>query len=124
MKVKALSVEDAIRIGRSLPYALIRSLSSVTLGETPAQIDAGELVEARLFSETEEIRLFQQNGVLTAVSLCQEPGDNYWEKTYRVENPEFGKQVTLRHTLDVDEDGQTYISVTRFAGWKGEHQRG
>ncbi len=119
MRVERISAEEALRRGRKLPYALIRTVSSVTLGENPEQIETEELLEARFFSDTEEIRLFRQDRELKGAAFIQEMGDCYLEKAYQIENPRLGRQITVRYELDADEDGQTYISSTRISGWKG-----
>ncbi len=120
MKVERITAEEAVERGRKLPFALVRSLSSVTLGKTPTQLEIEELLEARFFCETEEVRLFRQDGELRGAACIQETGDCYLEKDYQIENPRLGRQITVRYELNADEDGQTYISSARIAGWKGD----
>ena len=48
MKYEKLSVQEAMTAGLQLPYAMIRSLSQVTLGRTPPQV-------AEAFSKAEWI---------------------------------------------------------------------
>lgn len=119
MRIEKLDAEAALERGLRLPYALVRSLSTVTLGKTPRAVEIEELLEARFFSENEEIRLFRKNGGLNAVLLREEPADSVLEDTFRIENGALGRSVTVRHLLDFDEDGQAYIKTTRLAGWEG-----
>ena len=118
MKTEELSVQDAIEQGMALPWALVRSLSSVTLGLTPAEVDQEELLEARFFHAEEEIRVFQVDGRLRAARLCAETKDSRIERTYQISNPKFGKRLTVSYELEADEDGQTYLSVARLVGWE------
>ena len=119
MTFERLTAEEAIRRGLMLPFALIRTVSSVSLGNTPTQIETDELLEARFFSDVQEVRLFRRDGQLQGAVLKQEAAKNYWEKAYRVENPALGSEIVVRYELEADEDGQTYVSAARLAGWKG-----
>ena len=119
MTFEKLAAEEAVQRGLTLPFALLRSISSVSLGNTPAQIETDELLEARFFSDVQEVRLFRRDGQLQGAVLKQEAAKNYWEKAYRVENPALGSEIVVRYELEADEDGQTYVSAARLAGWKG-----
>ena len=112
-------VNEALTFGMTLPYALIRSLSSVSLGPTPGEPPAlDELLEVRFFDEKQEVRLFRRSGALcTAHIVCKE--DGLWvDKTYEIENKVLGGQVAVRHFLAFDEDGQCSISTSCLTGWK------
>ena len=119
MTFEKLAAEEAVQRGLTLPFALIRSISSVSLGNTPAQIETEELLDARFFSDTEEVRLFRRDGLLQGAVLKQDADKDYLEKIYRIENPALGSEIVVRYELDVDEDGQTYVLTARLAGWKG-----
>ena len=120
MKIdRSLSVLEAQQLGAALPWALVRSLSQVTLGPVPVAIDADELLEARFFSADEEIRLFRSEGQLLAVHLTAEPNDNTIVQVHRIENKAFGSSLTVSCTLQPDEDGQMNITYTRLTGWEG-----
>ena len=118
MKHEKLDIEQALQLGAGLPFSLIRSLSRVTLGRTPSQIGTDELIEACFFSETEEVRLFRQDGALKAVRLIEESGDRLLRETYALENPRFGEEIQVARLLEADEDGQMYVTATRLTGWK------
>ena len=119
MTFEKLAAEEAVQRGLTLPFALLRSISSVSLGNTPTQIETEELLDARFFSDTEEVRLFRRDGLLQGVALKQDADKDYLEKIYRIENPALGSEIVVRYELDVDEDGQTYVSTARLVGWKG-----
>ena len=120
MKTETLTVGEALERGRALPWALVRSLSEVSLGRTPAEINMEELIEARFFSPGEEIRVFRATGVWTAARLAGEPEDSQITRTYDIENPKFGTAITVCYTLEADEDGQTNPATARLTGWEGE----
>lgn len=119
MKIETLEVNAALRAGMQLPHAMIRSLSAVTLGPPPAEVDLDELLEARFFCETKEIRIFRRDMTLEAVKLSEDANDPQpIRRTYRLANPKFGGSITICHELRADEDGQTYVCTSRLAGWQ------
>jgi len=89
------------------------------MGPTPKAVDLEELIEARFFNETEEIRLFQGEDGLQAVRLSAEAGDIWLEETRQLMNPVFGSSITLSRNVGFDEDGQAYVAAVRLIGWKG-----
>ncbi len=119
MKTEPMEVQSALERGLALPYALVRSLSRVTLSPTPETVDPRELIEACFFSDREEIRVFQGEDGLQAVRLLEEAEDDSLPDAYPLMDPVFGKEVTLCRELAYDEDGQAYVAVTRLTGWKG-----
>lgn len=118
MKMERLTVEEALRRGRALPWALVRSLGGMSLGATPREIDTAELVEACFFDARTEVRLFRRDGALQGAALTGEDGDNALERAYNIENPAYGARLKLSSVLEADEDGQTYIAATRICGWE------
>lgn len=119
MKTETLAAREALERGRALPWAWVRSLSEVTLGAVPAEIGPEELIEARFFSPEEEIRVFRADGELRAVRLRGEPDDNQLTRTYAIEDPRFGRTITVCCLLEADEDGQTGLTTARLTGWEG-----
>ena len=115
-----LEVDQALERGRSLPYALIRWLSRVSLGPTPARIDLSELTEARFFGPDEEVRIFLGEGGLQAARLWKGAEDTVIERKYTLANEAlFGQSVTVQQFLIFDGDGQAAIDGTRLTDWKG-----
>lgn len=119
MKTEYLTVEQALAQGMALPYALIREMSRVTLGPTPKEPPAlDELLDARFFDGTQEIRLFHRDGGLQGACLTKEEGDACIDRPYKPENQNLGNRVVVRDFLDFDrEDGQCYIKTSCLAGW-------
>lgn len=119
MKREKLEINTALQQGMQLPFALIRTWSTVHLGECPEQLpQLEELLEGRFFDKNREIRLFRREGNMCAVSLEQTPEDRTLEETYELE-PKFGKTLTVCRHLSVDEDGQTVFAATRLSSWEG-----
>ena len=119
MKTERLDTGEALERGMALPFALVRSLSQVTLGPVPEAVDLAELLEARFFSEREEIRIVQSGDGLRAVRLAAEEGDVCLPETRPLMNPRFGAELSLCQQVEFDGDGQAYISAARLTGWKG-----
>lgn len=114
-----LTVEEALQRGQKLPWAWIRSISSVSLGLKPETVDLNELLEARFFGPEEEIRIFRNGGALRAAALSAEAADKTIKRRFDIENPMFGSSITVRYTLEADEDGQMNRICTCLIGWEG-----
>lgn len=119
MNIESMEVSGALERGQALPYALVRSLSQVTLGPAPRTVASAELLEARFFSAEEEIRVFRGTDSLRAVRLTPQAEDVILEERRELANPAFGKTVTICRTLGFDEDGQAYVAGIRLTDWKG-----
>ena len=72
MKKEVLPLPQAWEMGMQLPWVYLRSLSRVYLGKTPEGLTMDELLEARFFSNLEEIRIFLSEDGLKAVRLEEE----------------------------------------------------
>ncbi len=124
MKKEQLNITAAIERGRTQPYALIRSISSFSLGPTPATLPpTEELLEARFFSEQGEYRIFHNGTELAAVYLTEEPDDEYIESDYTLENDK-SQRIYVRQIIGYDEDGQAVLHSGRLIGWKEEKDHG
>lgn len=123
MKKEVLPLPQAWGMGMRLPWVYLRSLSRVYLGKTPERLTMDELLEARFFSEQQEIRIFLSEDGLKAVRLEEETADRFLEEEIAV-NSGFGSSYTVHYLLQADEDGQTNRTVARLAGWKGENENG
>lgn len=119
MRIRAMEPAAAAAEGNKLPFAMIRSLSSESLGQTPVEVHLDELLEDRFFSQDKEIRIFQSDGRLQAIVLEEDGGDLFQDREYKIENPEFGSCITVRTYMGFDEDGQAYWGHARPIRWKG-----
>lgn len=125
MKRERLEVQTGIQRGYTLPYSWICTLSRVSLGPTPTDISTEDLLEARFFGPTEEVRIFRRDGVLHAAVCVEEPEDHVLSETYALQNQSlFGKTLTVHQIIDSDEDGQCYVSAVRLADWEGGKENG
>ena len=121
MKREPLTKEQALELGMTLPFALIRQMSRVTLGPTPdAAPDMDALLEARFFDARKEVRLFRCDGHWKGVCLTCEPQDECIEVRHAIENAQcLGSEVSVRYLINYDEDGQCFIKTFCLSGWKG-----
>lgn len=117
MKAVVMTPQEALDQGKRFPYALVRTLSQVTLGPTGDVGETRDLLEVRFFSDSSEIRIYRQDGDLRAVRL-QDDGTIYVDREYSVSNKKFGKRITVRFYMDFDEDGQAYWSGDRLVDWE------
>lgn len=125
MNIQNLTVEEAMRLGRAMPYALIRAYSAVRLGPTPRELPAAEeLLELRFFSDGEEIRVFRDGPALRAVRLREQTDAETMDRVLELENPRFGRRVRLRQEIQYDGDGQAFPGPARLCGWEGGAQNG
>ena len=104
------------RIG-GLSYATVQGISEYRIGKAAdlKDIDEAECIEARFFSEAEEIRFFRKDDGLNAVKISD--GDaEYMDEDYIMADKfaSVGKSVTLRKYLEEDEDGQVFVAATRL----------
>ena len=124
MNCEKLHLKEALQAGMKLPYAMISSLSQMTLGRTPSQIAEADLLEARFFSKEQEIRIFFNGDALQAVRLSEDATDCCLTETYSIENRQFGSSLTVTRILNWDEDGQAYTAAVRLSDWKEANGRG
>ncbi len=121
MRSEQLTVDAAVQLGATLPYAYERYLSRVFLGCNTGIPDWKELLEARYFDSDREVRIFLRDGSWCGCCLTREPDDHELMETHNIENEKlFGRQLTVCRTLAFDEDGQAYVCASRLAGWKEE----
>lgn len=117
---KFLSLEEAFSLVSSFPFAWIQELSRMTLGKNPGLPMQEEILEARYFDSSRELRLFPGEGGLQACLLITEDADHCLTEVHNIENTGlFGSSLTLGRVLDFDEDGQAYVKATRLMDWKG-----
>lgn len=104
------------RIG-GLNYATVQGISEYRIGKVAdlKDFDEAECIEARFFSETEEIRFFRKDDDVKAVKVSDGNADYMDEEYVMADNFAFaGKAVTVRKYIDEDEDGQVFIAATRL----------
>ena len=112
-----VNAEEAL--SARLPFALIRSYSSVTLGKAPSFVDLSELLEAWFFSETDAVRIERVGDELIAFRLTETDKGDCIKGTYEIDNRSLGESVSVRRYVSFDEDGQAALSDPVPYAWKG-----
>ncbi len=119
MKITTIeNLQQALQEAKALPWAWLRYLSRMYIGENPPAVSPHELVEGRFFGENMEIRLYNDGDGLAAVKFTDEPEDVFLDTTVYLRWG-FGKELRKRRYVEFDEDGQAYIACTRLVEWKG-----
>lgn len=116
MIVQQLQAAQAQQQALKLPFALLYSRSSVTLGRCPAEVDWSAVTEARFFNEQEEIWF------VGGKAYRQTAGEDVEIKQTVRLLPEFGENLTLCRCYQPDEDGQLTQTGMRLLHWKGAQE--
>lgn len=118
---RELTVQEALELGKTMPFAYIARLSEVWIGTTPESLSLEELTEARFFGPDGEIRIYYDGSGLSALELRDDDKDkeekNYIDKESKP-LPNFGTLLKKRQYLAFDEDGQAYVAATRLLSWE------
>jgi len=125
-KIVFLSFEEAKKRIKQYTYGLAYLFSEILLGKTETienQICWEDCIEARFFSEQEELHIFDYNGERKAVCVKDEEKENkfeyIYEKRYKL-NEYFRKNgyqyFKVKEYIGCDEDGQAVIELTRLVG--------
>lgn len=117
MNLTELTLERAISEGSTLPYAYVRSLSSVTLGHISSLPPLDEILEARFFGPEKEIRLSDDGSGLHAVEISDGSAPAYIDRACKL-LPGFGAKLFKRNYVEMDGDGQGKIVCTRLLRWE------
>lgn len=117
MIYQALPVEDALRLAQAKPWAYIKNMSSMHLGENPVSLDLTQVLDARFFDGQQEIRLLREEGTLHAYAFTKEADDDCIDST-GTPLPGFGSSFTKHSYIRYDDDGQAYIAAVCLAGWR------
>ena len=117
---KTVDAQEAIRDYRRFPYALLYMISERILARTEdlAGIRWEECLEARFFSEKEELHLFDDGEGMRAV-LCEETDtQNQADTEYELQKAFIPgmRRLTVREYFSYDDDGQLRVAKTRLAG--------
>lgn len=125
MKIEKLTLEKALERAACKSYALITRQSELYLGPTPSPIVLDEILEARFFDRSGEIRFFDDGEGLTAAAVEDDgPDDPRLDDLTTPVIPSFGKSLTVRRYVNFDKDGQAFISAVRLLDWKGGNPNG
>ena len=109
--------DTALAEAGSYPYAIIYTNSGIKFGKTSDiwMNDKLSFNEARFFGTDEELHFFSYDSEMRVVRT-QKNDSEYIEKKDPLQN-QFGFcTITVREYLEVDEDGQTFVSATVLSG--------
>ena len=118
--VENVDIQKAYQSGIEYEYALLYMMSELILSKTSdlGEIDWEECLEARFFSEEKELHIFEENGGHVAVKVSDLDEKDILIKKYQLANKflGIGNVLCVKEYLAYDEDGQTYVCLTRLTG--------
>ncbi len=115
MNIDGVSIEYDVWRPSDMPgykYALVYSLGGMYLGRQCKIQDWDEVTEARFFDENGELHIWNDGDGFHSVMVSEDGGtvnaiDRLWKNRT-------GGTLTSRQYLCADEDGQSYIALTRL----------
>ncbi|MCD7826427.1 MAG: hypothetical protein LUH14_10795 [Clostridiaceae bacterium] len=122
-KKSEISFETAKERTAGYPFALVYMMSEIQFGKKEdIEVNWDEVLEARFFSEREELHLFlcekERKAVIVEDAVDETNSTEVLTKNYRL-SPKFqgeGRELAVREYLSEDEDGQMYVELTRLCG--------
>lgn len=124
-KAERISIDDVKGkiLSGNYTFALINYISEMVLTDKldAVSIDWNEIVEARFFSEKNEIHIFEDDDEMIAVySQDGDENNDYLIKKLPIMKrgglSKIGKKLVAKQYLAYDEDGQAEIKFTRLIG--------
>lgn len=80
----------------------------------PADLNYKQVLEGFWFGEKSCLHLFRPDGTtLQAVISHEDTNDQFDDRTYMIQNPDFGSKLKVRNYYSEDEDGQFCVSLSR-----------
>lgn len=118
--IKKMSFDDAKSKVRDYPRALLYYMSSLEYKPTAdcGDIDWKECIEARFFSDKEELHIFKDEDEFECVIVGDDVEEDVSYKTYELANRyrrNGEEKLTVKEYLDYDEDGQVFVKATRLS---------
>ena len=115
--VRLIEKDEAKTIIKDMSYAIGQFISEFEMG-TPDEVgdfDSDDCIEARYFNKDKEIHVFRNDDEL----CCREISDTdkeFVDTEYELAKcfRSHGKSIVVREYLDVDEDGQCYVTGSRL----------
>lgn len=115
--IKRENIENIDFFDEGYQFLWLQEYGRVELGTVEGKtIDYSRLIEARVFSRDKELYIFEDDGI-QAVETVYEEGDDCFEETQLLRG-RFGRQITLRHYVGYEEDGQAYVARTVVCDYK------
>lgn len=120
--IEAISLSDVKEKLSAYKYALLYKIESVDLVVLTGADELNDLLkecyEARFFDETGELHLYEQDGELVGIAVCDADDEDFLLTEYALDNQylEKGKYLVVKQYLKPDDDGQMNVVLTRLAG--------
>lgn len=118
--VERIDMNEALKDISAYEYALIYGMSRIVFCkiEELSQINWDECLEARLFDNTKELHIYEQDNRRCAVKITGMIDENCLMKKYVLQDYYFGKgkYLCVCGHLGYDEDGQAFVALTRLTG--------
>lgn len=115
-RIKRENVETIDFAAEGYQYVWLQEFGRVELLPVDkTELSFDNLIEARVFSRDKELHIYEDDG-LHAVETDFEEGDDCFEETQMLRG-RFGKEITLRHYVAYDKDGQAYVTQTVICGY-------
>ena len=119
MNVKKIDFASAKESYKDYEYALIYMMSSIILKRTSEieKIKWDECLEARFFDKDRELHMICANECFSSI-ISDEASDTFIVRNCRLKPgySELGKKLIVKQYVGKDEDGQSFISLTRLCG--------
>ena len=119
-RIENIDIQKAYQSVFEYDYALIYMMSKLILSKTSdlGEIDWDECLEARFFSKEKELHIFEDDGEQRAVEVRDMDEKDSIVKKYQLAKQfsGLGNTLCVKEYLAYDEDGQTYVSLTRLTG--------
>lgn len=119
-RMENIDIQKAYQLVFEYDYALIYMMSELILSKTSdlGEIDWEECMEARFFSREKELHIFEEDGEYMAVEISDLEEEDVLIQKYQLANKflGLGSVLYVKEYLAYDEDGQTYVGLTRLAG--------
>ena len=120
--IEVISLSDVKEKLSAYKYALLYKIESVDLVILTGVDDPNDLLkecyEARFFDEAGELHLYEQDGELVGIAVCDANDEDFLLTEYALDNQylEKGKSLIVKQYLKPDDDGQMNVVLTRLAG--------
>ncbi len=122
-KKRNLSVKEAMQEGFKKKFALVHMISEVFLGSCKNLkiLNEEEILEARYFDESSEIRIFRDDNQLRALEIYDTTDEDTEIFRYEIDSnfKSAGKILLVKEYYAEDEDGQSFVKLKRLYGIEG-----
>lgn len=118
---QSVTLQEAWASMHDYTYALLYKCSEIVLCETAelTDQDLDECMEARFFSDSMELHIFENENGMCAVRVTDTDENDVLIKEYELDSRFSGKGTKLlvvQEYIEYDADGQAFVGLTRLKG--------